>query len=594
MSGRQIVACAFAGFFVLLALAVLAGAQTGGLRVDFPSGSRSELLSPGVLVSGPLELRAGLVSPRRWRCSATNLGRPEYAAASLRPGDRILVDAIYAGVPAGWTVEWARERDFRFLFGWQGMDVYRVVDAGTYHQSVWNIPASAQSHVLVGGEALWIDAVAPGGEPPPDPALLPKAAALFGWDARYDPATWPDLERLRSLYALSPASADRTSRRRDLGWWVTWAAERFAGNANGTTRIPSSRNAWDWGAILWPDGDCLGHYDSIAHCVERYLATGDVGAWQLAALLARHKAAAGFVQTAAVEPGVSSHWRYEKGKQSGEDPPHGIPLGGTRGKPGDDTPPRLSHQWDGGVLLVAALSRDTGLLEVVRRRGEALLQDQAYVRSYGPRGWAWELWNLRAYWLVTGDGRFLARAEAEVRRGLGELAGPLAQWGYWPDDPITGEWSPWQNAMALWMVAAWEAEGATHAFHAAAEACARKVIDRGTRFVPGPGGPYLQGAMLLDRAPWQGQPLPDQWQPPVLTSNYLPLLAIAAHWDPGYLPKWEAAVRTVAQPFRSDWAQLGLPLLAGEDQFDATANGFGGEKINADWLIGARPCFLVR
>lgn len=530
-----------------------------------------------------LKMGVRQVKPGHIRYFLHNTGAPQFAGNQPQPGVVVKFRGFWFGAPKGWTVEYGIDRKIDRMFEWDGKDVYRACDETTYHSTVHGQPDSTRWHVLMGGEQLWIDVQDLGqveGDVP-DPALgLPYAEGIFGWDKGYDPTKYPDLERLRSLYTKGAASLSLQSTERDLGWWLLWAAERHSANADGSTRLPVTRNLWDFGSVIWADGHSNGNYDPILHAVERYLETGDPQAWHVAYLMARHKVAHGLILCDAISEPHWGKWRYEKSVQE-------I---GKRGRPGDQNLPAESHKWDSGVLLVATMSQDPDLLKAISVRKTQLLGSSPTVTHYGPRAWAWTLAGLWAYWVVQKDPALKARAQQEINRGIADLS----RFGYWADDPNTGEWSPWQNAIALAQVAMWASAGVSVPTDRLL-AVARLVLDRGTRFVKGGDGKdYLQAAMLMNRAPWQGQPQPDVWQGPVLTANVLPLCWLMHKFEPQrYSGHWDAAARTVAQPFRSNFQSLGMQLHPGEYQFDWTGAGFGAPKINSDWLLFARPRYFV-
>jgi hypothetical protein len=564
-----------------------------GIRVVLADGSIVESFVLGDIVENDQQLQAGVksIGQGKLRYWLRNFGAPQFAGNTPQPGRIVEFRSVYIGVPNDilgtdrWRIQYAHERGIgQPIFSWDGMDIYRVCDEMTYHSRPHG--PTTPHHVLMGGEQLWIDVDELGvteGDVPDTQAIMPAAAKILAWDDRYPRDRFPDLEQLRSLYTASAKSGDLKSTDRDLGWWLNWAAERHSLNADGTTRIPNTRNLWDFGSVIWADGHSNGNYDPILHAVEHYLRTHDPFAWHVAYLMARHKVAHGLISCEDEKEPQWGKWRYEKSAQAF----------GYRGRPGDQNLPVDSHQWDAGVLLVAHLSQDPDLLDAVAIRGERILKTSPTLTHYGPRAFAWNLANLYAFYCVTKDQRYKAHAQAEIARAQTLLAGPLARWGYWPDDPTTGEWSPWQNAVALIQVAIWASEGVPVQSDLL-RATARLVLDRGTRFVYGGDGQlYLQSAMILNRPPWQGTPQPDIWQGPPLTANVLPLAWWMKQAEPErYAGHWEAAHRTVGHPFRS-FPDIGMTVPHAERQFDWSGGGFGAPKINSDILLFARPRYLL-
>jgi len=564
-----------------------------GIRVVLADGQVLDSFVLGDVAQNDGHLRFGVksIGQGKLRYWLHNVGAPQFGGNTPQKGDIVEFRSVHIGVPSDilgtdrWRIQYAQERGIgQPIFSWNGMDIYRVCDETTYHSRPHGL--TTPHHVLMGGEQLWIDVdelgVTEGDVPDPAP-ILPAAAKILAWDDRYDRSLYPDLEQLRSLYTATAQSSDPNSKVRDLGWWLMWAAERHAGNADGTTRIPKTRNLWDFGSVIWADGHSNANYDPILHAVERYLTTQDAGAWQAAYLMARHKVAHGLILCSDEKEPNWGKWRFEKSLQEN----------GLRGRPGDQNLPYDSHQWDAGVLLVAHLSQDPDLLDAVSVRGRRVRQTSPVLTHYGPRAFAWNLANLYAFYCVTHDPAYKAWAAAEINRAVAILTGSMAKWGYWPDDPGTGEWSPWQNAVALIQVAIWAAEGVSVPPEPL-RATARLVLDRGTRFVYGGDGQlYLQAAMVMNRPPWQGQPQPDVWQGPPLTANVLPLTWWMKHAEPErYGGHWEAACRTVGHPFRS-FPQIGNPVPDPERQFDWSGGGFGAPKINSDIVLFARPRYFV-
>ena len=324
----------------------------------------------------------------------------------------------------------------------------------------------------------------------------------------------------------------------------------------------------------------------------------------------RHWADQAFIWTDVAEPGVQHAIRYEKGYVASE-AAAGAPKGGELGRPGNagDSPPRISHMWDTGARLVAHISGDKDLLEVCRLRGEYVLRSRPALTPNGCRGFAWNVENAIAHGFLTGDGRFRIHVEAEITRALASAwpLGKVAPNGIplpaWPSERTLHaggvEWDPWQHALVVAAIV--EASGLLD-FDLQPAATAKlveigtHVLERGTRFTPGPSGPrhHLQGCMYRDREP--NPRYPDQaleyWQGPALSANYLPLLWIAAAHDPArWGERWQACARTCGELC---FTGFGAPWPPPQVQRQADSNywGLAGEKAMAD-LEFARPWWLV-
>ena len=601
--------CPWAGAVVLFFL--FGGAEPAhaqGIRAVLEDGTTIDQVGLGRQTAGGLEVTVLEPIPGRYRVRLRNPGKPEWAVNSPHVGARVWLRDVYVGCPAGFSIEWAEPKEASDLgFDLLGLRVWHVLGA-QHRRSVFPlIPESRTKHVLTGGEAVAWDVVS--GPPPPPPReglAAAKARALLWQHPGYDPGLWPEQKRLASLWRITPESFDPKASDRDMGWLLRWWARRFAGNADGTTRVPPMTGPFDWGGIPWPDGHAAAHYDPARWAVDLYLRTGDQGAWDFAYLVARHWAFQAFIWTDVPEPFVQHAIRYEKGYVLSQ------PAGpGELGRPGNDanSPPRLSHAWDTGARLVAHLSGDQDLLEVCRLRGEAVLRARPALTPNGCRGFAWHIENAIAHGFMTGDGRFRIYVEAEIARALA-AAWPLGKAApngmplpAWPSETALHaggvEWEPWQQAMVLANVVT--ASGLLD-FDLQPAAVAKLVeigahtLERGTRFVPGPSGPrhYLQTAMFRDRAynPRYPDGYLEYWQGPVLSANVLPLLWIAAAHDPvRWGERWQACARTCGELCFTGFGGV-VPPPQVQRQADSNHHGLAAEKALAD-LSFARPWFMM-
>lgn len=593
--------CPFRVILAALLAACLAPGQ--GVRVVFDDGTMTDQIGLGWTTAAGLDVVVSEPVPGRFRVRLHNRGKPEWQINSPQAGRRVFLRDVYLGVPPGYEIEWAGPKEATDAgFDLIGLRVWHVL--GPQHRrSVFPlIPESKSKHIVTGGESVTWDLVA--GTPPRPPRAgqdAEKARALLWWHPGYSGARWPEQDRLSGLWRITPASFDPAAPDRDMGWRMRWWARRFSGNADGTTRVPAATGPFDWGGMQWPDGHSAAHYDPARWAVDLYLRTGDPGAWDLAYLLVRHWADQSFIWTDYPEPQVQHAVRYEKG--------HMAP--GELGRPGNagDSPPRISHMWDTGARLVAHLSGDKDLLEVCRLRGEYVLRSRPALTPNGCRGFAWNLENATAHGFMTGDPRFRVHVEAEITRALaaawplGKVAPNGVQLPAWPSERTVHvggvEWDPWQHAIALAAIV--QASGILDfdmqpTTVATLVEIGTHVLERGTRFTPGPSGPqhHLQGCMFRDReysSRWPDQLL-EVWQGPALSANFLPLLWIAASHDPvRWGERWRACARTCGELCFTGFGQPWPPPQI-QRQADSNYWGLAGEKAMAD-LMFARPWFMV-
>lgn len=594
------------------AVMLCAGIASGqGVRVVFDDGSMADQLGLGKRIAGGIEIAVGEPLPGRYRVRLRNPGRPEWQVNRPQVGDRVWIRDVYVGCPPGFSVEWAAPKQAVDAgFDLEGMRVWHVL--GPQHRrSVFPLIAESKSkHVLTGGESVWWDLVkAAPTLPARDDIVAARARVLLWQHSEFDLARWPERERLHSLWRITPASFDPKAGDRDMGWRMRWWAARFAGNADGTTRVPEAIGPFDWGGMRWTDGHSAQHYDLPRWGVERYLETGDPGAWAFAYLTACYWASQCFIWTDTAEPFVQHAVRYEKGYSAAEG--GAVPKGGELGRPGNggDSPPRVSHMWDAGVRLVAHLSGDRDLLEVCRLRGEYVLRSRPALTPNGCRGFGWNLDNAIAHGWMTGDARFRTFAAAEAARavaaawplGKSSSAGALPAW---PSETRLNErglveWDPWQHAIVV--EAIMRASGLLGFVLAPSDAAAivaigTHTLEQGTRFVPGPSGAthYLQGCMYRDRAynPTYPDGLMEIWQGPALSANYLGLTWIAASHDPArWGARWQACVRTCGELCFTGFGGT-VPPPQVQRQADSNYWGLAGHKAMAD-LMFARPWFFV-
>lgn len=573
---------------VVLLFAATIRAQS--VRVVFADGREVDQIGVGTKTVAGLEITSAKVANGRLRVRLRNPGKTEWTAIRPQDGARVWLRDVFVGVPKGYALEWAAERqalDLGFDFGSER--VWHVLGA-QHRRSVFpRIPESKTTHVLTGGESVWWDFVAPS-KFVPDPTVVKRCRSLLYLDDRYAADLWPERARLAELWTLSADSLSFASTNRDMGWLTRWWAK-----AKSQGRVPDPIGPFDWGAVLWADGHCAHHYDLMRWAVERYLTAGDDGALALAYLWARHWASQSFIWSDVPEFEVQHAIRYEKGyyQSSATAPELGRPGNGA------DSPPRNSHQWDTGALMVAHLTGDRDLLEVVRLRGEYALRAATKWTPNGPRAGAWGIENLTAHYAMTGDARFRDRIQTRIGEAL-RAAYPLGAGSpAWPDESArnalgTVQWSPWQaSATVATIRGACEVAGIalSPADDAKLWTIAEETCERGTRLVT--NGRYLQGAMVLDRGLWQGAPLDDIWQGPTLTANYLPTLHRLATRDPGrWGARWQAACRTAG-----DLAFTGfggrVPPIPSERQADCSGHGLAASKIFGDQSWGNRPRWMV-
>jgi hypothetical protein len=544
----------------ILAVLLCIAAPGQGVRVALRDGQVIDQIGPGEQRHGALEVSVRWITPgKHARILARNRGAPEWKPAAREPNpSRVFLDGVLLAVPKGLAPEWAAFRDTRPAGTWQGQDLYVAIDRHSQRPVYPGVPESAAHAMLSGGDTVWWDIVEGHRQAPPVLGDIPdRCRRLLFVDG---PVTqWPYVNRLRSLYTASAGSAKFSAPTADLGWWVLWAGQRHTQG-----RIPDPWGWYAFGATLWADGHSNHHYDPERQCVANWLRTGDSDAWVCARTLTEAKVRAGFTWCDAGDVSQRHRWRYEKSSFGGY--------------VGDYWWCTESHEWDTGALMVAHLGQDPDLFEAMRLRGERLLvtpADAVHKRYWGPRNAAWHLENLRAFWVMTGDVRFRNSAESKIRWWFGQL--PVSD-TRWMDLGDPGLWYPWQTSMMCVQVAAWIHEGVAPEVAGRVAALARTTIDEGTRILTINGATYLQGAMLMGTR--------QQWNAPILTSNFLPLLAIAKTWDPSYQDRWEAAMRAIAGGVFQSWSDVGKPVMAGEDSFRGTAYGFGTEKAYHDAAWG--------
>lgn len=582
-------------------------------RVQSHDGAVLEALSVGAApVRGfGLELAIRKVSAERIRVDLWNPGRPEWTVSSPQTGDRVALFGVAVGCPPGWRPEWAAERGFALeSYAVDGMDVWRCVSLeqlwptpppvpGGQPSGPRRFPLGTSYPYLEGGESFWVDLVpreADGDElealPPRKGPIVDGLAALAGTKAE-SVDRYPRLAAHRALWTLDEASYTfRTPPvAQNLGWLLLWNHKRFAANADGSARIPPLTGWYQWGTTGdAADGPTNGRYDPALACLQRYVATGDSGAWRLAYLLARQKVATGLVRTAALEPGVSWRWAYEKGFIASEAVP-GVKKGGEIGKVGSGAgPPRYTHEWDAGTLFTLLMADDRPALELMRRRGETLIGADPRWWAYDCRGAGWHVRNLRAYWHGLRDQRFRDEAGRYIRQVFTELR-PAEQ--HFGDRLSGGDWKPWQEflfctELMLWM----KQEGVATEHFERLRGCARWALDNGLRYQVTPIGKCVQTAVSLGSA----TTVSTNWGPPALTAFAVPLLSMAAAWEPRYADLHAAAVRTVVGGINQGWsagATFGVdPLPASERGIAPTGYGFATLKVQLETAYGTSDEWL--
>jgi len=557
---------------------------SAAIRVEMNDGLINELYGVGKKTIGQFGLEVEIINPGRIRCKMFNQGKPEYTASSFQVGDRYFFNAVGLGGPPGWVVEYASERrcvDEGIFYN--GFQVWTAVTKNTRKPTVEHngviIPMTLQHHFLEGGEQIWWDFIDPNYTEQlniPIDLFDRISKKMFGFDSQYDRLKFKRLEKLRKLFTMDTSSGDRfTTKDHNLGWLMKWAHVRYAGNQDGSTRIPDALGYHDFGGIIWSDGFNNCHYNVPLYCIENAILNADLNAWRLALLLCRHQAQHGFVQSVYNEPSVTNCYRYEKSTQVSN------MSGGYRGKVGDFQPPRDSHMFGASMLLVATISGDPGLKKVADLFGARLLANQPNPYYWGIRSAAWNLENLYYYWIITQDVRYKNVATSEINRYISGLAATDV---HWPDRGSGSEWYPWQDAIMNYQIARWINEGICSQHSVRIASMIEESIDKGTRIVKYGGVDYLQSAMTLN---------PDAWQAPSLTSFFLPTLAIAnQHNSAKYKEKYEAAIRTVGELVFQTWNNAGTPLIPSEAQIDCSEYGFGAVKIESDILWGARPILM--
>ncbi len=380
-----------------------------------------------------------------------------------------------------------------------------------------------------------------------------------------------------------------------MGWRMRWWGTRFAQD-----RVPNPVGPWDWGGVTWSDGHTAQHYDLTRWAVETGLA-GDPGGFALAYLWAQHWASQAFIWSDVPEFEVQHAIRYEKGAPA---------LRGHRwGAEGRRTrPARQLERLPAAELAPVGHGRAHD--RAPDRRSATSSRSAASGASMPSRPQRSGRRTDRAP--APGSSRTSPRTTCspattgsalEHRREVDEalrVAWPLGRsLPAWPDETSrndlgTVQWSPWQHAAAVTTIrGAVEIAGVklTAGQDADLHAIADATLERGTRLVT--NGRYLQGAMALDRGLWQGAVLPDIWQGPTLTANFLAALHVAAAEDPaGGEP---AGKRRAGRP--ANWPSAASARrcrrCASERQADCSAHGFAGEKIFGDQSWGNRPRWMV-
>lgn len=591
-----------------LTAAVLASSLFGqAILVVETNGRQTLQLGPGSQVSGMLEVFAGKVRPTgRVRCWVRCNGKPLTAIGQWQTGDVAFLSEVYVGVPNGYEIEWAKERGATDL-GWshQGYRVWRVL--GQEHRKPYSprIPASFEDlganppivgqWPLDGGRSIWWDLVPIGAADTQVPSLKHPAVEgikrFLGWSPKTTFDEFPELRFFKSLFVLDSTSFDPKFPIPNFGHRSIWWAESFTGNADGSTRVPNIRHPTDWGTDLWDDGGQNGdHYDGVLAALEEWLIDGNPAAFRLAEFWLLHKVPQGFIDA----PGspASYHWRDEKGQTfaSGAATPRGVPApkGGARGLVGDGVPARFSHQWSAGLYAIAALTGDVDLMRVANANVAALATVSPTVTHYGPRSWVWTMQNRRAAYQILGRKDVFPKAQAELDRFVREKP---SKWPYWPDDPVSGEWAPWQNMMADAEAEEWRALG-LKVSDVIATAAEYAILNKTYLLYD---DYYLQVTMRADIPPWQGTPQPDVLQGPSLTATALPSLWYRAQRDPAkFKARYYAAVRSVTEPiffggFRAPGTPYASPL---ERSARCTGWGSAGDKIARDLSLWTRPKYL--
>ncbi|TXH08911.1 MAG: hypothetical protein E6R03_17420 [Hyphomicrobiaceae bacterium] len=555
-----------------------------------------------ILKAHGLEVSIGKPVPGRYRVKIRNPGKSEWDLNSPQVGARIFIRSIDIKVPASCIIEWAAQKEAEPM----GDDGWWNVLGDRHRRSIFPlVPESKQKHLLTGGETISWDLVfAP--LPAPTPEALAKVRAILWHHDAFSLSQWPMREKLAHLWEINNDSFNPVSLRRNMGWRMRHWANRFAGNADGSTRVPNCVGPFDWGGVMWPDGHSSQHYDMPAAALDAYLLTGSPDSLRLAYLLTQHWINQSFIYTD-VLGGTQHAIRYEKGHFLSNS------SGGELGRPGNagDSPPRESHAWGVGALAVGILTDDQDIKEVTRLRGEYRLSHAPAITPNGCRGFAWSTRDLAAYHLVTGDSRFRVKLIAEVDRAI-RAAWPLGKKNglgeilpAWPSERSLNErqlveWDPWQHAEAVTAIVCASGLAAFQLTPVQQQAIIEigvHTLEKGTRFVSGPKGPtqYLQGCMYRDRAYYPQYPTAplEIWQNSTLTSNYFFLTHIAATYDPArYGERWRAACRTVGELV---FGSFGTPVPPADFRMQADSDvwGLAGSKVFAEFQMGGRPWAFV-
>lgn len=568
----------FSGAFALLALlACSVFAQPAGIRVILNDDTIIDQIGFGTKKVGHVELSVKLIQDGHLRARVRNCGKPEWVRGGPATGDRVFIKAAAVGTPPGWNIEWAEQLFAWPAFEWGGMSVWSVLGPGDRHATHPRVPEAATWHFLEGGESFAWDIVQRPLMPPKGSKYEQLARELLymlpaGEEQKEAEIAkqFPRRARLSSLYRITRSSFTYGSQDHDLGWWMNWQHQRFTQG-----RVPQSHGPTDWGGIVGAEGHTNGMYDAVAWCVENWLTTRDPGAWNMARLHGLQRVAHGFVWSDVDVPRITHRWRYEKSSFGGHW--------------GDYRFPEPSHEMDRGMYLLAILSQDPDLLQVMRFRGEALLNEpHPWNRYWGVRQLAWHIECLWVHWIVTGDERFRNEAEEKIRYAFSRLR-PDELW--FPNDGMPpSQAETWQGAVMLaWTVQWITGAGICPELNGRVYRMSQWLIDNTTKVVETPIGPCL-----LTKYQYDTETGKTVWGSLSQASMYIPLLYAATLTERDtYLPLLKAAVNSGAggafQLLSSVSPELD-PKLA---QMDCPSYGYGATKIEGNIMWGNRPLFLL-